>query len=61
MSKEGVLSVNTSGAAVIETLSSEGGPHTPPMGHNFNFSGSIAGGSAANRGCAHTHKCVQQS
>jgi len=48
MSKEGVLSVNTSGAAVIETLSSEGGPHTPPMGHNFNFSGSIAGGSAAN-------------
>jgi len=48
MSKEGVLSVNSSGAAVIETLSSEGGPHTPPMGHNFNFSGSIAGGSAAN-------------
>jgi hypothetical protein len=48
MSKEGVLSVNTSGAAVIETLSSEGGPDTPPNGHNFNFSGSIAGGSAAN-------------
>ncbi len=48
MSKEGVLSVNTSGAPVLETLSSEGGPPTPPNGHNFNFSGSIAGGSAAN-------------
>ena len=48
MSKEGVLSVNTSGAPVIETLSGENGPHTPPNGHNFNFSGSVAGGSAAN-------------
>jgi hypothetical protein len=48
MSQEGVLSVDTSGAPVVETLSSEGGPDTPPNGHNFNFSGSIAGGSAAN-------------
>lgn len=48
MSQQGVLSVNTSGAAVVETLSSEGGPATPPNGHNFNFSGSVAGGSATN-------------
>lgn len=48
MSKEGVLSVNTGGGATIETLSGENGPHTPPNGHNFNFSGSVAGGSATN-------------
>lgn len=54
MSQQGVLSVNTSGAAVVETLSSDGGPATPPSGHNFNFSGSVAGGSAANGAIAFT-------
>jgi len=35
--------------SVLETLSAEGGPATPPTaGDNYNFSGSIAGGSAAN-------------
>lgn len=48
MSHKNVLTVNTGGGATIETLSSEDGPPTPPNGHNFNFSGSIAGGSAAN-------------
>jgi hypothetical protein len=48
MSQQGLLTVATSGASVLETLSSEGGPHTPPNGFNFNFSGSVAGGSAVN-------------
>lgn len=48
MSHKNVLSLNTGGGATIETLSGENGPHTPPNGHNFNFSGSIAGGAAAN-------------
>lgn len=32
----------------LETLSGEGGSPVGPLGHNFNFSGSIAGGAAAN-------------
>lgn len=32
----------------INTLSAENGPATPPNGNNFNFSGTVAGGSSAN-------------
>lgn len=32
----------------VNTLSAEGGADTPPLGFNFNFSGSLAGGSVAN-------------
>lgn len=32
----------------VNTLSAEGGADTPPLGFNFNFSGSLAGGSTAN-------------
>jgi len=32
----------------INTLSAENGAATPPSGNNFNFSGSLAGGSTAN-------------
>ena len=48
MSQEGVLNHTGGGSGVILTLSSEGGPPTPPSSNNFNFSGSLAGGSAAN-------------
>jgi hypothetical protein len=49
MSQKGPLnSAGGGGTGNIMTLSSEGGPHTPPVANNFNFSGSIAGGSAAN-------------
>lgn len=43
-----MLNSNGGGPGNIITLSSEGGPHTPAAGNNFNFSGSVAGGSAAN-------------
>lgn len=48
MSQQGPLRDHAGGGGNIMTLSSEGGPHTPPVGNNFNFSGSVAGGSAAN-------------
>lgn len=32
----------------VETISGEGGAAVPPAGFNFNFSGSVAGGSVAN-------------
>lgn len=48
MSQQGVLNHTGGGSGVILTLSSEGGPPTPPSLNNFNFSGSVAGGSAAN-------------
>jgi hypothetical protein len=48
MSQQGVLNHTGGGSGNILTLSSEGGPPTPPSGNNFNFSGSVAGGSATN-------------
>lgn len=48
MSQSGIINVEGSGSGPIETLSGENGTHEPPVGGNFNFSGSIAGGSAAN-------------
>lgn len=39
---------NNSPGSSVNTLSAEGGPATPPNGFNFNFAGSIAGGSSAN-------------
>lgn len=48
MSQQGVLNHTGGGGGAILTLSSEGGPPTPPSLNNFNFSGSVAGGSAAN-------------
>lgn len=41
--------VDVGGAAgPIQTLSAEGGTATAPSGSNFNFSGSVSGGAAAN-------------
>lgn len=48
MSQQGPLRDHSGGGGNIMTLSSEGGPPTPPAANNFNFSGSVAGGSAAN-------------
>lgn len=48
MSQQGPLKNNAGGDGNIMTLSGEGGPHTPPVANNFNFSGSTAGGSGQN-------------
>lgn len=49
MSQGGSNNAGGSPGSEIHTLSSEGGAATPPTaGDNYNFSGSIAGGSAAN-------------
>lgn len=48
MSQQQKFISSTPGGIAIATLSGEGGAFTPPLGTNFDFSGSLAGGSAAN-------------